>query len=229
MGFVERPERRDPASVHGQSTWNSCRPSRPNWGACAGCAGIVPGTARRLAAKAATTTIPIVFARSGAIRSRRASSPAYNRPGGNVTRTCSYLAGMLGAKRLEICCDSSSPRRRPSPCWSIRALPTTECRSGATCKAAAQAMGRQLHRSRRQQGWRYRSRPSTCSPGAAAGALLVGAGPVPSTPTGSASSRVARPVMAASDLCNNREFCRSREVSCPTGQTFPDSCHPALC
>ena len=75
---------------------------------------IVGNNLAALAAKAATTTVPIVFA-TGATRSRTASSPAST---GRVatSRAWSFSPACWGRSDWS-CCASSCPRRQQLPCW----------------------------------------------------------------------------------------------------------------
>ena len=93
-----------------------------------------------LAAKAATTTIPIVFA-TGADPVAIGLVPSLNRPGGNVTGV-TFVINSLGAKRLELL-------RQLMPNATIVGFlinprnPTSEAQT-ADAQAAARALGVEL-------------------------------------------------------------------------------------
>ncbi len=101
---------------------------------------IVGNTESALAAKAATTTIPIVFA-TGSDPVRDGLVASLNRPGGNVTGV-SFFSAVLGAKRLEML-------RQVVPRAMIIAMlvnpntPETDAER-KDVQAAAQAIGQQL-------------------------------------------------------------------------------------
>ena len=93
-----------------------------------------------LAAKAATTTVPIVFA-TGGDPVEQGLVAGFNRPGGNVTGV-SFFAGVLGAKRLQLL------RQLVPKATTIAALVnpnSTETEAERRdVQAAAQAIGQQL-------------------------------------------------------------------------------------
>jgi ABC-type uncharacterized transport system substrate-binding protein len=101
---------------------------------------IVGNTPSAFAAKAVTTTVPIVFT-TGSDPVRDGLVASFNRPGGNVTGV-TFLAAELGAKRLELL------RQLVPKATTIAHLvnpnsPNTEAERREV-QAAAQAVGQQL-------------------------------------------------------------------------------------
>jgi putative ABC transport system substrate-binding protein len=133
---------------------------------------IVADNNAALAAKAATTTVPIVFG-SGGDPVRNGLVASLNRPGGNVTGV-SFLGGMLGAKRLELL------RELVPKATKIAALvnpgtPTTEAER-KDVQAAARTFGLQLILADVSSDRDIETAFATFVQGGA-GALLVGSGP----------------------------------------------------
>jgi len=101
---------------------------------------IVADNNAALAAKAATTTIPIVFG-SGGDPVMNGLVASLNRPGGNVTGV-SFLGGVLGAKRLELL-RQLVPKATTIGVLVNPGTPTTETERNDV-QAAAQTVGQQL-------------------------------------------------------------------------------------
>ena len=101
---------------------------------------IVADNNAALAAKAATTTVPIVFG-SGGDPVRNGLVASLNRPGGNVTGV-SFLGGELGAKRLELLLQLV-PKATKIAMLVNPGTPTTEAER-KDVQAAAQTIGLQL-------------------------------------------------------------------------------------
>jgi putative ABC transport system substrate-binding protein len=101
---------------------------------------IVTNTPGALAAKVATTTVPIVFAAGGdPVRDGLVAS--LNRPGGNVTGI-SFMSAELGAKQLGLLRELR-PRAARIAVLNDPKFPTTE-RVVSNVRAAASAFGQQI-------------------------------------------------------------------------------------
>jgi putative ABC transport system substrate-binding protein len=92
------------------------------------------------AAKAATTTVPIVFA-TGSDPVRDGLVDSLNQPGGNVTGV-SFFGGVLGAKRLEML-RQLVPAAKIMAMLAVPNTPDTEA-DRKDVESAAQAVGQQL-------------------------------------------------------------------------------------
>ena len=115
---------------------------------------IVGNTPAALAAKAATTTVPIVFVTGGdPVRDGLVAS--LNRPGGNVTGV-SFISVELAAKQLGLLRELL-PGAAPIAVLVDPKYPLTE-RFVSEVRAAASAIGQQLDRPRCQQRPRNRDR-----------------------------------------------------------------------
>jgi putative ABC transport system substrate-binding protein len=133
---------------------------------------IVADNNAALAAKAASTTVPIVFG-SGGDPVRNGLVASLNRPGGNVTGV-SFLGGVLGAKRLELLLQLV-PAATKVAVLVNPGTPTTEAER-KDVQAAAQKIGLQLIVADADSGRDIEAAFGTFVQRGAV-ALLVGSGP----------------------------------------------------
>jgi putative tryptophan/tyrosine transport system substrate-binding protein len=134
---------------------------------------IVANTIAALAAKAATTTVPIVFV-TGSDPVVDGLVDSLNRPGGNVTGV-SFLSAATGTKRLDLL------RQLAPTAATVAILVGTDTLEGRVerrdVEQAAQALGQQLVIANvRSEG--ELDAAFTTIVGRGAGALLVGSGPL---------------------------------------------------
>ena len=115
-----------------------CRRWRPNWFAARSAVIVAAGTAPALAAKAATTTIPIVFA-TGSDPVSDGLVASLNRPGGNVTGVSLFRLS-FGGEAAGAAATSLCPRRRRSAMLVNPNSPDTEA-DARDVQAAAQPSG----------------------------------------------------------------------------------------
>jgi putative ABC transport system substrate-binding protein len=100
------------------------------------------GTITALAAKAATTTIPIVF-RIGADPVKAGLVASFNRPGGNVTGV-TVMTDLVIVKRFELLSDLLLPTARLISVLLNSSNPNFDARSG-DLQVAARLLGRQIN------------------------------------------------------------------------------------
>ena len=196
-----------------------------------------------LAAKAATTTVPIVFA-SGSDPVMDGLVASLNRPGGNVTGV-SFTSGVLGPKRLELLRQLVPGAKTIAMLANQSTAETVTERSDV--QAAALAIGQQTRGSRCQQ--RPRHRGGLCNIHPARGRSAAGrygrvlelpsgtdrcAGDAPGAAGGLSSARVRRGRWP-DELWNQHKRCLSpgrrlrradsqrREAGRPAGSCSPSN------
>ena len=125
-----------------------------------------------IAAKAATTTIPIVFA-GGGDPVRQGLVASLNQPGGNVTGV-TFLTGVVGTKRLELL-RQVAPKAATIALLAHPGTPTTDAERKEV-QDAAQTIGQQLIILNATSERDIETAFATIAQ-RGAGALLVGAGP----------------------------------------------------
>jgi putative ABC transport system substrate-binding protein len=133
---------------------------------------IVGNVAPALAAKAATTTVPIVFV-TGRDPVREGLVASLNRPGGNLTGV-SFLVTLLGAKRLELL-HQLVPKATTIAALVHRNSPQAKAER-SELPAAAQAMGQRLLFFEVGSARDFEAAFATAVQ-SGAGALFVGSGP----------------------------------------------------
>jgi putative ABC transport system substrate-binding protein len=133
---------------------------------------IVSNTLAALRAKAATSTIPIVFT-TGDDPVRGGLVTSLSRPGGNVTGI-TFVAGTVGAKRFALL-RQLVPKATAIAMLAYPGTPETEAEK-SEINAAAQAVGQHIHLIEIRAAPEIESAVATAV-SSGAGALLIGTGP----------------------------------------------------